>query len=271
MNPDLPLEVDPGHWQSHGLVAALPGWDNIGFAWANGVRIDPTITGNPAVDAPTDRDTLGIDWDGTDDEVSVGDTGFLSAMTLCMRMRFDAYTAFGFYHQCITRGGLVVNNTNYFFGYRTVSPLRLYLYAYNGAALRGVESATGVPTTSTGHWHDIVATWISGSLRFYVDGQFVFSDTDAMGSNGSQPTVFGNGTGGSGQPATFPSYDLRVYDHVWSPEQVAEYTDDPFAMWQTAKRRPYLVPAAPPAGAAILPSILGPRGFDRTAIIRRAS
>ena len=108
----------------------------------------------------------------------------------------------------------------------------IYNYKNFGVAIKNSWAGTGV-AANDGNWHHIAVTWksLGGQIRFYKDGERVYSGTLAAGSQLTQggALVIGqeqDSVGGgfdSNQAFLGVIDDVRIYNQAFSEQAIREY------------------------------------------------
>ncbi len=250
--------LNMSHNLSRGLACAMPVWDRAGTRLTDysGNGLHGTLTNmDPETDWVVGRAGLCLDYDGSDDLVTFGNTTTLNAVGLPTT------------HGILFRLNSLPGASNYLFAKGDgfiwailISSSQISLQA-NGS--QDLVRKSVVNTIVADTWHHAIITWDGSSnysgIRIYLSptgavsaagGQEVLYDTETNGigvqvAGGAEPFTLGN-RGNADRSLDGQIALAYRYNRVLEPGEIAELLVDPWAAFRPPTRLPMWVAAVMP-------------------------
>lgn len=182
--------------ESSGTIADTSGQGNNG-------------TYNGAGYSAAGRFSTGIDFDGTDDEIVISDSGSLdlNAVTSSMWVYLDSVTGWqSFFHK---------NTTTSSYG-------GIYFEQNNGILQNYDTISTGTAVLTTGQWYHIAYTADSTYERIYVNGQMVVQEASQYTGTVNANALYIGGSGGGGEQVNGRMDEAALWNRVLSSEEISD-------------------------------------------------
>ncbi len=170
--PSVGYQINLGHPDAKGLIGAWLFAEGFGNTVFNLSPYDnDCILGN--MDAATDwvagRDGWALDFDGTDDELLCGTRTLITRYTMAVWVKPDE--SVDQYQHVVSRGGLFVDNSNFFMGYRRsgAGEHRMFV-GHKTSTLYWNEIELAGNVDPSGSWHFLVGVYDGTQFLGYQDG-----------------------------------------------------------------------------------------------------
>ncbi len=172
-----------------------------------------------------------LDFDGTDDYVNCGSDSSLNptdSITIAAWIKLDG--SYECDNTIVSKGYATDAGEIYWLVIRATSPHRLMFSWGDGTTRDWLHSTTGI---SSNEWHHVAATFDSGEVKIYIDGELDASKTSSVTSIQQQAydTQIGKyWTTGHYFDGTIE--DVRMYNYVLNEDVIRNYYDELCGCWE---------------------------------------
>ncbi len=182
---------------------------------ASGTIVDSSGSGNDgtyngAGYSAAGRFNSGIDFDGTDDEITIPDDNSLDFTT-------DVTASVWIYMDDVSGWqSFIHKNTD------TASHAEVYFEQNNGILHNYNTINTGTAVLTTGQWHHIAYTADATNETLYVDGQNVAQESREFGGMSNNNTMYIGGSGGGGEQVDGRMDEIAMWNRALSPTEISD-------------------------------------------------
>ena len=156
--------------------------------------------------------TYALDFDGVDDlvETPLQPTGWNQVSVSCWA-KSHSTDSFEYFVMCSDQW----NGNGFNLYFRHGNPGEEFAWTINGTSLRKGD------VTGADVWHHVVGTWDGETMRLYVDGSLLGTDTQSADITADVPLLFGDHSDKDGTNALNGALDdIRVYDRTLSHPEI---------------------------------------------------